>query len=152
MKALILLFMAFNVSAADFGDTLREEFKEATYGLHLVSMHDQNNGVNNGNLGVYVRTKSGFSAGHYHNSCGTYTNYYGWSTPEWYRITLTPVIASGYHCLTEKTGVEEGRRWSYAIVPSVRIMSFDNVYGVRRVSLRAVVSPGLTHLMVEAKF
>lgn len=150
--ALVLLLLAFNASAADFGDALREEFKEATYGLHLFSDHAENRGTNNGNLGVYIRTKSGWSLGHYHNSCNTYTNYYGWSAPEWYRITLTPAIASGYHCLTEKIGVEEGKRWSFTIVPTVRLVSFDNVYGIRRVSLRGVIVPGLTHLMLEAKF
>ena len=130
---------------------IKDELSEATYGLHLVSMHDQDKNTNNGNLGVYMRTKSGWSFGHYHNSCNTYTNYYGWSTPEWYRVTLTPVVASGYHCLNDKSGTE-GKRWSFSIVPSIRILSFDNIDGIERASLRAVVSPGLFHLMAEAKF
>ena len=150
LVAVGILFTTAAISQERALEYIKTELADATYGLHLASIHDQNNNTNNGNLGVYIRTKSGWSFGHYHNSCNTYTNYYGWSTPEWYRVTLTPVIASGYHCLT--TGVEEGKRWSFSVVPSVRVLSFDNIGGMRRTSLRAVVSPGLFHLMAEAKF
>jgi hypothetical protein len=131
---------------------ITEEFADATYGLHLVSEHADNRGTNNGNFGVYVRTKSGWTAGQYANSCHTVTNYFGWTTPEWYRMRLSPVIASGYQCLTEVNGVSDGRRWNLSIVPTVRIATWENVGPAKEVSIRAMLAPGLYHLMAEGRF
>lgn len=148
----ILLLVVSMFAHADFSTSLKEEFKEAHYGMHLLSDHANNDGTNNGNLGLYVRTKSGITVGHYKNSCNTYTNYYGWSTPEWYRLRVTPVIASGYHCLTERQGISEGRRWNLTIVPTVRIATWENIAGLQEVSIRGMFVPGLYHLMAEVQF
>lgn len=150
MKNLLLLIALCLSSQAHAG--IQEEFAEATWGLHLLSEHAENRGTNNGNLGAYVRTKSGWTAGQYLNSCHTVTNYYGWTTPEWNRIRLTPTIASGYHCLTEKPGVKDGNRWNLTIVPTVRAASWDDVGSFKSVSIRLMLVPGLYHLMVEGSF
>jgi hypothetical protein len=121
---------------------LSEEFSQGTYGLHLISKHDPDPGFNNGNIGVYVRTKSGWTAGTYINSFSRNTSYYGWTSPEWYRVSLSPVVVYGY--------VNQG---VFAVIPSIRIFTYENV------SLRGIFIPkmdekgvDLYHLMVEAKF
>ena len=152
MKKLLCLFLAVMLkSVSANGFDLKQEFSEGFYGLHLISAHDTEKDINNGNLGFYLRTKSGFTAGQYKNSCNTYTNYYGWSSPEYWRIRVTPLIASGYHCLTESS-TQDGRRWNFTIVPTIRLYTINDVLGLKDLSFRALLVPGLAHLMVEGSF
>lgn len=67
-----------------------------TFGLHLGSVHvPDEDGQENLNQGLYVRSASGLTAGAYRNSMGRWSTYGGWT---WDRgpFGLTLGIAYGY--------------------------------------------------------
>lgn len=68
------------------------------FGLHLGSIHDPDPGnkANNTNPGLYVRLDNGFTVGAYKNSLHQDTGYVGWTTPEFWRVSVTLGVASGY--------------------------------------------------------
>lgn len=64
-------------------------------GLHLVSMHAPDKDHNNQNLGAYVRTAEGWTAGGYRNSIGR-NSFYAGRTFEYGPFGVTLAGITGY--------------------------------------------------------
>lgn len=106
-----------------------------TIGLHCCSIHDPDphHLANNGNLGMYVRFDNGFTMGGYVNSFKRETYYVGWTTNEWYRLSATALVASGY--IPDGTDVDKEpnvllKAFGHVglipvILPTLRLVSFD---------------------------
>jgi len=165
MKKLIitlcLLLAGSHAIAVDFSDRLKTEFKEAEYGLHLISMHVPNTSTNNGNLGAYVITKNRYVLNTYYNSYHTMGFTVGWQTPEFYRFSATLGAVYGYKQVS-------GLLWTPAIIPMIRVATFEKPWaGVDEFNVRVTFAPntekldftkyggnaiGLWHLAVGFKF
>lgn len=105
--------------------------RQDEFGVHLVSAHWPNNGANNFNPGMFYRNKDGLLVGAYQNSVNRTTTYLGVSTPEWYRMSLSFVVASGYHRKGETACSDAIPKMDYRcltafVIPSVRLFSVEN--------------------------
>lgn len=93
------------------------EFKYVeAMGIHLFSRHDPYGGENQYNPGFFVRFQHGITVGQYTNSLARETNYVGWTSPEWYRLRLSVLAATGYK---KKDPV-------IVPIPSVKLYQFDD--------------------------
>lgn len=118
------------------------EFKYVeAMGIHLFSRHDPYKGENQYNPGLYVRFKHGIQAGYYTNSIAKQTNYVGWTSPDWYRLRISLIAATGYR---EKQPV-------IAPIPSVKLYQFDDGPAVwlAGTPVQITDSRAVGHLFVE---
>lgn len=113
-------------------------------GVHLFSRHDPNRGENQYNPGLYVRFQHGITVGQYTNSLAKETTYAGWTTPEWYRMRMSFIAATGYK---KKDPV-------IVPIPSIRLYSFDNGPDVwmSGTPVQITNSRAVGHLHIEWKF
>ena len=83
-------------------------------GVHTLTRHDPGYGANDINLGVFVVTDKNYTIGTYYNSIRKQSYYVGMSTNEWYRVTITGALVTGYW-------------WAVTpvIIQSIRLYSFD---------------------------
>lgn len=69
---------------------------DASIGVHMVSVHAPDPGLNNFNPGLFVQGSNGLSAGWLLNSYRRTTFYAGWETPEFARLSLFGGVGTGY--------------------------------------------------------
>jgi len=109
-------------------------------GVHLVSRHAPDPGVNNVNLGAYVRTSQGWTAGTYWNTYNRPTVYAGWTTPEWYRLSATVAVGTGYE---KHQAPQLERGLSLLVAPTVRLFS------IQQTDFKLVYVPKINHDNLE---
>jgi hypothetical protein len=116
-------------------------------GVHLASVHVPSyNEQQNFNPGLYARLENGVTIGSYRNTYNKTTVYAGYTTPEYYKISLTATLASGYQQEIHKGYLTP------VLAPSIRLPE------VGTISPRITYIPGLAgksnvfHLSLERKF
>lgn len=78
--------------------------KAQTIGLHVASVHvPAHDYQKNFNPGIYARLDNGVTLGAYSNTLGRASFYGAWTTPEFYRLSLTIGAVSGYQKKLVKT-------------------------------------------------
>lgn len=136
-KLTIALLATFAVAAANADEV-------AAVGVHIGSHHFPAYQYNNFNPGVYVRMKSGLTAGAYYNSERRASAYVGY-THEWGRFAITVGAVSGYTMGREKVRIYP------MVVPSVKLGTIENVTFRLAVMPQVSKNMGATavHLMAE---
>lgn len=117
----------------------------AAYGIHIGSHHFPAYQYNNFNPGLYVRMKSGLTAGAYYNSERRPSAYLGY-THEWGRFAVTVGAVSGY------TLGRGNPRIYPMIVPSVKLGTVENVTFRLAVMPQVSKNMGATALHLMAEF
>lgn len=133
LRGAAIAALAVATSTAMHADTIK------TVGMHIGSVHLPARDFNNANLGLYLRTERGITAGAYYNS-ERRMSVYGGYTHEWGPVGVTVGLITGY----QRAAVLP------LVVPSVRLGRIDQVT-FRLAYLPKIEKGGahVLHLMAE---
>lgn len=140
----MLIRFLFLLTLLFIGNVKADDSPIEAMGVHLFSRHDPYKGENQYNPGLFVRFRHGIQVGQYTNSFGRETNYVGLASPEWYRLRVTVLAATGYK---QKGAV-------IVPIPSVKLYEFDNGPSVwlSGTPFQITDSRAVGHLHVEWKY